>query len=233
MKAIYSFSSHIGSLIVSYLDLKRVLGRKYEVEHDEALSGLGCGFSQAVLMAPFSTLAIKKITSSDTTTVVAIYQKISKGNKFTTLLSGCGATALRNGSYFGGYFPMRELLIKNLKQLKIGKMVENGQNPKSITPKQTELSGWEYGSIGALASLIGLLVSIPFDVISKDQRNSNKPKSIYKTGADLILNEKGKFPLKPLYRGCFSLVLPRMILHGAAISLAIRLSERIFGAANE
>jgi integrase len=34
MKAIYSFTSRIGAIIVSYIDLKRVLGRKFEVEHD-------------------------------------------------------------------------------------------------------------------------------------------------------------------------------------------------------
>lgn len=34
MKATYSFSSCICTVIVNYLDFKRVLGRKYEVEHD-------------------------------------------------------------------------------------------------------------------------------------------------------------------------------------------------------
>jgi integrase/recombinase XerD len=34
MKTTYSFSSCIGTLIVNYLDLKRVLGRKYDIEHD-------------------------------------------------------------------------------------------------------------------------------------------------------------------------------------------------------
>ena len=41
MKAIYSFSSYIGHSIVSYLDFKRVLGRKYEVEHN-VLKYLDC-----------------------------------------------------------------------------------------------------------------------------------------------------------------------------------------------
>ncbi len=188
----------------------------------------GCsGIAQAFFKAPFTTITIKKITLPENTPALAIYRNITKGNNIQRLFTGCGSMAFRNGSYWGTLFSLRNFLIKKGQQLKTGELVEQGQNSKSITRKQTELSEWENALAGTIASMVGATVSTPFDLIAKLQINSNKPNSIYKTAIKVMSKEKGRIPIKAFYRG-FPFIAFRMGAAGAAISAVIRLSERIF-----
>lgn len=193
----------------------------------ESFSGFGGGVFQALVTNPLSTLSVRKIRADrNHCHLNEIVHDIPRKNLLQTLCAGTVANVMRKGIYWGTYFPVRQFLIETGKHKNIGQEVLKGKQANEISQKSVEPNVLEKTVSGGVAAMVASAVSIPFDVISKIQKNSKAGEILpLFRQAKVLLNQPGG--VLNLYRG-LSIQMPLLGIAGSAVSLGMSFSDYIF-----
>ncbi|MFT4553275.1 MAG: hypothetical protein ACI9S8_001913 [Chlamydiales bacterium] len=193
----------------------------------EAISGCGGGVFQALVTNPLSTLSVRKIRADQNHCHLnEIVQDIPRKNLRQILCAGTTSNVIRKGTYWGIYFPLRQFLIDTGKHKNIGEKVLKGEQAHEISHRSVEPNIFEKAVSGGVAAMPASAISMPFDVISKIQKNS-KPGEILPLfkQAKVLLNQPGG--IQNFYRG-LSIQMPLLAVAGASVSLGITFSDYVF-----